>query len=1122
MVILLSRIGPLDGLAGDASPSYSPLWYASRCPSAIHGLCNSQNPFSFSPGMEVLESRIRMLSILGATSLALSLAVLGTCRTKSEALYSISSWRQRFISAAGSFRPCQGRIAGGLGHAIYSPSANRVRVPARAVAWVRELGREKNSQVPSARTLSDAALVGLLDGRLELAVATLVKAASLAPEDGPILSDLAAALIARGDAAKRPHDFVLAVRAAERATQFFPSLLEARFNLALALEKALLEAQASAAWQEYLRLDGESAWGREAASHLKGLVREPRSSLWKRERLGVFLPHSDQATIRQMVNESRQEARMYVEEVLLPGWAKALDEGRNTEAEGILATARGLARALASVNGDFMAADSVAVVDAALAGGQPENVRDLMEGFRAYYRGLELHRGLRDREAEATFERASDLLARSMCPLSLWARLRVGFCGYYRGDPALPERLDRLQEETDSFRYPSLASRLLSLRGMANGRTGRLAESLADYQQALSGFERLRESENIAALSFMIGENLGLQGDVETAWRFRYRALRLARDCGSSLYVHNTLLDSAEAALKEDLPEVALRFQSEMVQAALLERDPLSAVESLFRRSRAHQEIGDDKAARRDLTHAERWLDVAPETDRDQRLRADLATAAAEVRLRHEPEEAIELLSSAISSYERRQDRFLLPGLYQKRAQACLAIGDVSCGEKDLKAAIGELEEQRGHLVGRQLRAAYLDQAQAVFDQMILLQVQQHGQPAEAFESAERYRTQDLRQERRSRLPGSAASGLPSAREIQRLLPADVALIEYRVFADRTLAWVLTRQRFSLHSLSITRAHLKQRIDRLRLVLWEMPGSREERELLAELHQVLVLPLAADLDGSGVLIVVPDKEIHLVPFAALIDGETRHYLIQDRTVGYAPSATLYVRLVERDLALAPGSAEEVLVIGNPAFDHHLFGLADLPHAEEEARRVAALYPRSRLLIGAEATSAALLAEAPRHEVVHIAAHAEINPDDPSLSVLIMAPSAGLGRRDSGALYAYEIEGLSLPRTQLVILSGCSTATGRLSASEGVFSFAGPLLAAGVPAVVGSLWRAGDQASAELFVEFHRALRRGRSPLTALREAQIHLLASPDQALHNPALWAGFELVGAARQEQSFQ
>jgi len=66
--------------------------------------------------------------------------------------------------------------------------------------------------------------------------------------------------------------------------------------------------------------------------------------------------------------------------------------------------------------------------------------------------------------------------------------------------------------------------------------------------------------------------------------------------------------------------------------------------------------------------------------------------------------------------------------------------------------------------------------------------------------------------------------------------------------------------------------------------------------------------------------------------------------------------------------------------------------------------------------------------------------------------------------------------------------------------------------AGARAVVASLWKVDDVATAELMGRFYRAMARDhRRPAAALRQAQIELAARPEWA--SPYYWGAFVLQG---------
>ena len=98
--------------------------------------------------------------------------------------------------------------------------------------------------------------------------------------------------------------------------------------------------------------------------------------------------------------------------------------------------------------------------------------------------------------------------------------------------------------------------------------------------------------------------------------------------------------------------------------------------------------------------------------------------------------------------------------------------------------------------------------------------------------------------------------------------------------------------------------------------------------------------------------------------------------------------------------------------------------------------------------------------------------------------------------------------------RLVVLSGCNTADGKLSATEGASSLARAFFTAGVPAVVSSLWAIDDDDdTADFFIAFHRRLVQGDSPAVALRETQIKWLSDGRVPARPIRSWAAFQLFG---------
>jgi CHAT domain-containing protein len=295
-----------------------------------------------------------------------------------------------------------------------------------------------------------------------------------------------------------------------------------------------------------------------------------------------------------------------------------------------------------------------------------------------------------------------------------------------------------------------------------------------------------------------------------------------------------------------------------------------------------------------------------------------------------------------------------------------------------------------------------------------------------------------------------------------------------------------------------------------------------ERLLSAPYAGLLASPLAAvagmkyGRSPDRRLVIVPGRSMHGLPFAALRDGRRGPYLIQSCPISVAASATLYVYALGRDRKLVEqGGVPSALLVGDPAFNKDLElarGLDRLSAAQKEAQDLGALYePNSKVLIDKQATVPAFLAYAKERAIIHLAGHAIVNRHAPFGTLLLMAPSKGHG----GLLYAEELlTRLELDRARLVVLAACSSAGGVPVGPEGLAPLVRPVIAAGVPGVVGSLWTIKDAASREVLYEFHRQYRNGSDAALALQRAQSRFLRERSGAI--PALaWAPFQVVGHA-------
>jgi CHAT domain-containing protein len=93
---------------------------------------------------------------------------------------------------------------------------------------------------------------------------------------------------------------------------------------------------------------------------------------------------------------------------------------------------------------------------------------------------------------------------------------------------------------------------------------------------------------------------------------------------------------------------------------------------------------------------------------------------------------------------------------------------------------------------------------------------------------------------------------------------------------------------------------------------------------------------------------------------------------------------------------------------------------------------------------------------------------------------------------------------------LVTLSACETALGKVATGDDVVGFTRGFLYAGARSLISSLWQVDDQATRDLMVAFYSNLQ-SMTKDEALRQAQLKV----KKQYQHPYYWAAFVLTGSA-------
>lgn len=377
-----------------------------------------------------------------------------------------------------------------------------------------------------------------------------------------------------------------------------------------------------------------------------------------------------------------------------------------------------------------------------------------------------------------------------------------------------------------------------------------------------------------------------------------------------------------------------------------------------------------------------------------------------------------------------------------------------------------------------------------------------------------------------------------SALEAQAVAARGGAIVEYALGAQRSHAWLISGASIRMVRLA-PRAEIEREVKAFRQDLERRPRGRTAADFegrARRLYALLVAPLGPWLKPGQRLTIVPDGILHYLPFEALVAGGTAQsrFLIEDFTIGYAPSVTVYASLMAQATQKPAVGRRELLAYGDPVLQpaasragkpaeigelvrgvYAVRGakFTALPAARAEVEAISALFPPGlrRMRLGADASEAALKREdLASYRRLHFATHGVVDEQIPARSGLLLAPG---GPEEDGVLQLNEIFNLDLD-AELVTLSACQTGLGKLVTGEGVVGLTRAFLYAGAARVAVSLWEVDDLATGRLMESFYRRMKAGERPAEALRQAKLEMLRAEPTAWRNPYFWAPFVLVGA--------
>lgn len=314
--------------------------------------------------------------------------------------------------------------------------------------------------------------------------------------------------------------------------------------------------------------------------------------------------------------------------------------------------------------------------------------------------------------------------------------------------------------------------------------------------------------------------------------------------------------------------------------------------------------------------------------------------------------------------------------------------------------------------------------------------------------------------------------------------------------------------------------------ERRALTIYEVLRS-PEAQLTGTAYQLLWRPLEPYLPKDVRFIYFsPDGIYYRINIATLYHAERKEFLGDRYVIRYIAGSR---RLLLQRLKSSPSKP---VIIGNPAFydapreetqesprrEKVLFaaGISSLPAAETEARTIAKILGVEPLIGSAATETFVKSLKSPR--ILHMATHGYFLEEakEPMLSGALLLAQAGIWDSlyapfgvEDGRLTAQEAGTLNLLGTELVVLSACETALGKIK-GEGLYGLQRGFLEAGAQRVMAALWPVDDSATRELMETFYR--RWQANPKLTVEEAFATAIKELRKKYPYPYYWGAFVVM----------
>jgi CHAT domain-containing protein len=591
---------------------------------------------------------------------------------------------------------------------------------------------------------------------------------------------------------------------------------------------------------------------------------------------------------------------------------------------------------------------------------------------------------------------------------------------------------------------------------------------LGDYQNSLTLFQQAGEAAGRAGLlrdQVMCRTNVGAveyylrdYGAAETESQL---ALELARELDEKQFITEDFNNLSSVALENGKIDLAEEYNAEALSVSRTAKNRPDELSSILI-------AGQIEAGRRHYQRAKQLLD----------------------KVMHDPEAETAL---------RWEAEARLASVYADEKQLAKA-------ERQYRGAIGTIETARSSVSTEEFRLTFLSSAIEFYEDYVDFLVA-HGRPKDALNVAELSRARTLAEG----LASATETHSSSTREVhpqQIAQKLQASLLFYWIGHKNSYLWVITPAKTTYFKLPKA-SDIEPLVKAYREAL---PNVDDAQDVAAsggkKLYAMLVEPAKRLIPPGSRVMLLPAESLYGLNFETLIVPEPKpHFWIEDVTLTTANSLALLDASIQRPAI----TGKNLLLVGDVVPTP---GFPALPQAPVEIQKVGHYFSdqNRKVLEAKQATATAYLSSNPgQYAYLHFVTHGTASITRPLESAVILSPEG-----DVYKLYARDIVTHRL-NAQLVTISACNGAGTRAYSGEGLVGLSWAFLRAGAHNVIGALWEVSDASTPQLMDAFYRELFQGKDTATALRDAKLSLLHTPDpdSVFKRPNYWAPFQLYAGS-------